>query len=172
MQDRPQQPEEHERELCCASWVSLLIEMHVLVEKAGAQEESCASAEGCGAECHTQLFRYCSGTSALQTDCKQALGCPSTNVSLCTCHCVSYRKRWAARQRRALEEHITRMEQVLRALENEQLTPATVQGTQEAFHELLNEEEPCLQDLLHNHSTQKLNCMSGCFCWLCLVCRR
>lgn len=46
MQDRPQQPEERERELCCSNWVTLLAEMRVQAEKAGALEEATADADG------------------------------------------------------------------------------------------------------------------------------
>lgn len=57
------------------------------------------------------------------------------------------------RHRRALEKHITRMEQVLRALENEQLAPIQVGALHNVLQELLElDEDSCgYEEALHNH---------------------
>lgn len=63
------------------------------------------------------------------------------------------------------------MEQVLRALENEQLSPAQVQATQDMLQDLLDEDALCDEESLHNHSAllwlHTMCDVCRCACSLC-----
>ena len=82
VQDKPQQPEERERELCCSCWVNLLADMRVQAEKAGAQEEGCTSTEGCAAfdtpaACLWSLYVRCAASAAAAVMLQLSLRPPS-----------------------------------------------------------------------------------------------